>query len=434
MDIDQLVQPERVHRRVYNDPEIFERELEKIFSVTWIFVGHVSQVPNPGNFFCTDIARQPVVMARHNDGAVKVLFNRCGHRGAQVVSPESGSAETFRCCYHGWEYAMDGKLLAVPQPRGYEESNVRPGDPAYGMAPVPRVAEYRGFVFASLSLTGTPLPEFLGPIASSIDDMVDRSPDGEIEVAGGIARHLYHGNWKLVFENLCDGLHPNCVHQSSIEAAQQQDDAVFSDGAGEIGVRQMRQNGAPWEFWENQVGSWAYQFGHSYLGDYHDDAKLVAARFDPSFADYFKAMEAAKGKERTQEILGVTRWNTNIYPTISFMSQFRQLRVIRPVSVDKTEVLGFCFRLKGAPEKMFHDTIRFANITNAVASPVLTDDLETYARIRRGLTTNGNDWIAMARGLGRDIEEADGGRCAENGLSELHIRNMFDAWSGYMAA
>ena len=143
---------------------------------------------------------------------------------------------------------MDGKLLAVPQPRGYEESNVRPGDPAYGMAPVPRVAEYRGFVFASLSLTGTSLPEFLGPIASSIDDMVDRSPDGEIEVAGGIARHLYHGNWKLIFENLCDGLHPNCVHQSSIEAAQQQDDAVFSDGAGEIGVRQMRQNGAPWEF------------------------------------------------------------------------------------------------------------------------------------------------------------------------------------------
>lgn len=122
MDIDQLVQPERVHRRVYNDPDIFERELEKIFPVTWLFVGHVSQVPNPGNFFCTDIARQPVVMARHNDGAVKVLFNRCGHRDAQVVSPESGSTETFRCCYHDWEYAMDGKLLAVPQPRGYEEA------------------------------------------------------------------------------------------------------------------------------------------------------------------------------------------------------------------------------------------------------------------------------------------------------------------------
>ena len=93
---------------------------------------------------------------------------------------------------------MDGTLLAVPQPRGYEESKVRPGDPAYGMAPLPRVAEYRGFVFASLSQTGPTLQEYLGPIASSIDDMVDRAPEGEIEVAGGVARHLYHGNWKLV--------------------------------------------------------------------------------------------------------------------------------------------------------------------------------------------------------------------------------------------
>ncbi|MBK19543.1 MAG: ribosomal subunit interface protein [Rhodospirillaceae bacterium] len=432
MDVEQLVQADRVHRRVYNDTEIFELEIEKIFSVAWIYIGHVSQVQNPGDFYCTDIALQPVVMTRHSDGEIKVLFNRCGHRGAQVIRPENGSSETYRCCYHGWEYDTDGTLIAVPRPRGYEKSAVQPGDPAYGMTHVPRMAEYRGFVFASLSPTGPTLEEFLGPIATSIDDLVDRAPDGEIEVAGGVARHLYQGNWKLVFENLCDGLHPNCVHQSSIEAANQQDDTTYSDGAGEIGVRQMRQNGAPWEFWEDQVGLWAYRFGHSYLGDYHDDAKLVAARNDSSFDDYYAAMEAAKGNARTQEILGVMRWNTNIYPTISFMSQFRQLRVIRPVSVDQTEVLGFCFRLKGAPEKMFHDTIRFANITNAVASPVLTDDLETYDRIRRGLMTDGNDWIATSRGLGGDAPDEDGGWCAENGLSELHIRNMFDAWSHYM--
>ena len=113
MEIDQLVQPERVHRRVYSDPEIFDRELEKIFSVAWIFIGHVSQIPNSGDFFCTDVARQPIVMTRHKDGAVKVLFNRCGHRGAQVVGSESGCAETFRCCYHGWEYATDGTLLSL---------------------------------------------------------------------------------------------------------------------------------------------------------------------------------------------------------------------------------------------------------------------------------------------------------------------------------
>ncbi len=89
--------------------------------------------------------------------------------------------------------------------------------------------------------------------------------------------------------------------------------------------------------------------------------------------------------------------------------------------------------LKGAPEKMFHDTIRFANITNATASPVLTDDLETYDRLRGGLESRGNDWVPISRGLGRDAPDAYGGLQAENGLSELHIRNMFSAWSDTMA-
>ena len=434
MEIEQLVQPEKVHHSVYNDPEIFNLELKKIFSVAWIYVGHGSQVSDVGDFFCTKIAGQPVVMTRHKDNKIRVLYNRCAHRGAQVVSLESGKAETFRCCYHGWEYSTDGTLKALPQPGGYEGSSVGPDNSDYSMGLVPRFSEYRGFVFASLSSTGPSLEEFLGPVTKSIDDLVDRAPDGEVEVAGGIARHLYRGNWKLIYENLCDGLHPNCVHRSSIEAAQEQDDSVFSDGAGNIGIRQMRQNGVPWEFWEKQVGLWAYPHGHSLLGDYHDDEKLVAAKNDPSFNDYLLAMEAAKGKERTKEILGVTLWNTNIYPSISFMSQFRQLRVIRPLSVDKTEVFGFCFRLKGAPEKMFRDTINFANITNSVASPVLTDDLETYSRISNGLKARGNEWVTTARGMGRDISQKDGGWIAENGLSELHIRNMFDTWMSYMVA
>lgn len=434
VEIDELVQPDRVHRRVYTDPALFEREMTDLFGRAWIYVGHDSQISKPGDFFCTRIGRQPVVMTRHDDGKIHVLFNRCGHRGAVVVAPESGHvADSFRCCYHGWRYATDGALLSVPQRQGYPDNDVAPGDPAYGMTSVARVDSYRGFVFASLSPDGPPLREFLGHMTTSFDDMVDRAPDGEIEIAGGVARHAYNGNWKLILENVNDGLHPLTVHQSSIEAAREQDDEVWSDGAGEIAVRQMRQNGAPWEFWEKQIGLWAYPNGHSYLGDYHDDAKLVAAQRDLSFAEYLALMEDANGVERTRDILGVTRWNTNIYPSLSFMSQFRQIRVIQPVSVDRTEVLGFCFRLKGAPEEMFRDTIRFANVTNAVASPVLTDDLETYFRLRCGLESEGNDWVPMSRGLGRDVDDAHGGWQAENGLSELHIRNMFRSWKEYLA-
>lgn len=434
LDLDSLVQTDRVHRRVYTDPEVFDVEMDRLFGRAWIYVGHESQVRSPGDFFCSRIGRQPVVMTRHTDGSIRVLYNRCGHRGAVVVAQEIGHIDdAFRCCYHGWRFATDGTLLSLPQRQGYPENNVAPGDPAYGMASVPRVDDYRGFVFASLSADGPSLTDFLGHMTTSFDDMIDRAPDGEIEVAGGIARHAYNGNWKLILENVNDGLHPLTVHQSSIEAAREQDDDVWSDGAGEIAVRQMRQNGASWDFWENQIGLWAYPNGHSYLGDYHDDAKLVAAQRDPSFADYLASMEQAKGADRTREILGVMRWNTNIYPSLSFMSQFRQIRVVQPVSVDRTEVLGFCFRLKGAPDQMFRDTIRFANITNAVASPVLTDDLETYFRLRCGLESDGNDWVPISRGLGKDREDPFGGWQAENGLSELHIRNMFRTWKACMA-
>ena len=98
----------------------------------------------------------------------------------------------------------------------------------------------------------------------------------------------------------------------------------------------MRQNGAPYSFWESQVGIWTYPNGHSYLGDYHDDAKLVAALNDPVFRDYIDALETKKGKDEARRILEVRRWNSNVYPNLSFMSQFQQLRVIHPLAVDRT--------------------------------------------------------------------------------------------------
>ena len=168
------------------------------------------------------------------------------------------------------------------------------------MTQVPRVKSYRGFVFASEAEDGPDLEDFLGYMTTSFDDMVDRAPGGEIELAGGVFKHGYDGNWKIYLENLCDAAHPIFTHRSSIDAAQQQSDEVFSDGSGEIAIRQMRQNGAPYSFWETQVGIWTYPNGHSYLGDYHDDAKLVAALQDPVFREYIAALEKNKGKEADQ--------------------------------------------------------------------------------------------------------------------------------------
>jgi phenylpropionate dioxygenase-like ring-hydroxylating dioxygenase large terminal subunit len=430
-DLAQCIAPGRVRRELYTDPAIFDLEMERIFYTAWVYVGHESQIRQPGDYFATHMGRKPVVMVRDMEGVVRVIHNQCAHRGAMVVATEKGNAPEFTCCYHGWTYHLDGKLKAVPLNHGYPH-DFDPSNPKTAMRRVPRVTSYRGFVFASGAAEGPSLEESLGHMTTSLDDLVDRAPDGEIEVAGGTFRHAYDANWKVYFENLCDAAHPLFVHRSSIDAAQQQSDEVFSDGSGEIAIRQMRQNGAPYSFWESQVGIWTYPNGHSYLGDYHDDSKLVAALKDPVFREYIAALEQKKGKAEAKRILEVRRWNSNIYPNISFMSQFQQLRVVHPVAVNRTVVHTYNFRLKGAPEQMFRNTVSFANIVNGTGSLVLTDDLEIYNRIELGLSSEGTEWLQIGRGYHSDVPDAHGGRRGKNSTSEIYIRNMFDAWLGYM--
>ncbi len=428
--IAELVQPGRVHRDAYTDPGIFDLEMERIFGRAWLLLGHDSQIPRAGDFVTTQMGRQPVLIVRRRDGGVSVLFNRCAHRGSTVCSAARGTVTQFVCPYHGWTYGLDGALLAIPSPEGYAEE--RSPQRRLGLAEVPRTEVYRGFVFASLAADGPSLRDFLGPLISSFDDLVDRSPEGEVEVAGGVSRHAYDGNWKFVLENHLDTIHPRYVHASSIAAANEQDDSRPTDGAGEVAVRQMRQNGAPNELWEG-IGLWVAGGGHGYMADYHDDEKLVAASDDPVHVEYQKRMEAAYGPERAREILSVTRWNSIVFPNVSFMSQFGQLRIVRPLAAGRTVLDTYVFRLKGAPEAMFRRAVAFANVVNGTGSPVLTDDLEVYERLQAGLGADGNEWVDTGRGFGRDVRDGDNGLDrGGTGTSEIAVRNQFRAWAAYM--
>jgi phenylpropionate dioxygenase-like ring-hydroxylating dioxygenase large terminal subunit len=429
-DLKSLVQPDRVHRAVYTDPALFELELERLFGRAWLILGHESQVKSPGDFFTTRMGRQPVIVTRHTDGSVKVLVNRCLHRGARVCELASGNARQFVCAYHGWTYETDGSLCVVPYPEAYGRpvSEMR----ELGLARVPRVESYRGFIFASLAGDGPSLLDFLGHARTSFDDLVDRAPDGEVEVAGGVFKHAYNGNWKLVLENHLDLVHPVFVHASAIWAAREQSD-VAGDSFSDIAIRQMRQNGAPQELWE-AVGLWSTANGHCYMEDYHTDSRLVVAFNDPVFNEYRRALEKRLGREGAEKVLRVLRFNTIVYPNCSFMSQFRQLRIVQPLAVDRTVVYAYSYRLKGAPEQMFRDTVAFANVVNGTGSPILTDDLEVYERIQQGLGSQLSDWVYLGRGYGGDIPGPNGTRRGQTGTSDIHLRNEFAAWLEYMTA
>jgi phenylpropionate dioxygenase-like ring-hydroxylating dioxygenase large terminal subunit len=420
-----LVEPDRVNRALYVDPQLFQLEMQRIFTRAWIYVGHESQVKKPGDYIATTIGQQPVILSRHTDGTIHVLYNRCAHRGAMVVGDREGNVKFFRCCYHGWTFKTDGSLLSIPVKRGYEGTAVEMSDPRYGLAKVPRVETYRGFVFASLSEDGPDLATYLGGARSSIDDMVDRSPDGELEVIGGCFRLVFRANWKIFLENLNDTMHPMVVHESSVEAGAQWAKEHLPEGAPDpLPVRFTRNNGFPYAFWEKLTLK-AHANGHSFMGGI-----FPPRRTDPVFMDYVAAMEKSYGKERTEQILSVDRHNTIFYPNVSFQSGYQQVRIIRPLAVDRTQMDVYSFRLKGAPDQFYEHTLLYSNMVNAPSSIVMPDDHEAYNRVQEGLVAQAQDWVSLHRDAGRDHQ--DGEWKTAIGTSELPMRNQYQTWLRYM--
>ena len=422
-----LVRDDSVHKSVYTDPALYQLEMERIYGRAWIYVGHDSQVPNPGDFHATRIGDQDVVMVRASDRQVHVLYNRCPHKGAQVVPEGCGNTgKFFRCPYHAWTFKLDGGHLAAPLRAGFEGTCYDPKHPDFSMRKLARVESYRGFVFASQAAEGPALQEFLGGVISSIDNLCDRSPVGEVEVAGGVFRVWQNSNWKVFYENLHDTMHAQVTHESSVVAARDQARAM---GEMPLELHIMDGNGEPYEFWE-KLDLCAYDNGHGYMEGIFNPG---AAERDPVMRAHADALEAAYGPERTREILGMNRHNTIIYGSGSPHTVFQQFRVIRPVAVDRTMIEIQTFRLKGAPEAVFRRSLMYANVINSPSSNVMADDVELYARCQKGNQTRGGEWVSLHRYVGTD-REVEGGMVSTNGTSELPMRNQFRAWKQYMTA
>ncbi len=420
-----LVREDSVNRRVYTDPEIFDLEMDRIYGRMWIYVGHESQVPNPGDYHTTRIGNQDVIMVRGSDGKVNVMYNRCPHKGAQLVPQGDGNVgKFFRCPYHAWTFKLDGSHLAAPLRKGLVDTNYDPKHPDFSMRPVARVESYRGFVFANQSAEGEDLKSFLGGVITSIDNLCDRSPEGEVEVAGGVFQVMQQSNWKVFYENLHDTMHAPVTHESSFVAAREK---AHEQGGMPFELLIMDGNGAPWEFWE-ALELVAYPNGHGYMEAIFDPD---AATRDPVSRAHFEALTKVHGEDKARDIMGMNRHNTIIYGSGSPHTVFQQFRVIRPVSVDRTMIEIQTFRLKGAPPEVFDRALTYTNIINSPSSNVMPDDIELYRRCQQGNSTNGGDWVSHHRYVGTD-KTTEFGMVSTNGTSELPMRNQFATWKQYM--
>lgn len=424
-----MVQDDRVHRRVYTDPDIFELEMERIWGRAWIYVGHESQVKQPGDYFATHVGRQPVIMTRHKDGKVHVLFNRCAHKGAQLVGETCGKAQQLRCLYHGWVFDTDGTLLHTPGEEGYAGSGFGKGNPMANMRKVPRVDSYHGLVFASLAEEGPSLKTWLSGAAASIDNLVDRSPEGKIEIVGGCFRYLHDSNWKMFIENLNDAMHPMVVHQSSSGTAKRVfQDIHKDDDPVPFELEMLAPFTNDYGFFE-KMGTTAWRYGHSVTG-----GKIsIHSAYSP-IPGYAESLVQAYGEDKVKEIFAVNRHNTVVYPSFTLKGVITSVRVVKPIAVNRTVIESWVFRQVGAPDELFRRSITYCNLINSHANLVGPDDWEAYHRMQEGLRAqDSNEWVSMHRYKGQEkaLGDADG-TIEASGLSDMVFRHQYDTWKNYM--
>jgi len=380
IDYRALIEPTRVNSRLYHDPKIFEQELERIWYRSWVYVGHISEVPNRNDYVTKSIGPTPVLLVHDRTGQISLLLNKCPHRGNQLCAYREGNRSTFTCPYHSWTFSNTGELAGFAYADGYEGSDKS----KFGLGRVPRIGIYRGFVFGSFATEGPSLEEHLGGAKASIDQLLANSPEGELELTAGFLQHRTKANWKFMLENETDGYHPAFVHSSVFQVTDSgigklygpQSTALtrdFGNGHTEFDLRpEWRRLGEPL--------AW---FGAS-------EGKLP---------DYVKAMGASYGLERARQIMIDGSPHIMIFPNL-FIAEI-QLFVLQPIAVDETIQHVTALQFKGAPD--FNRRLRQQTMGSVgPAGLLLADDTEMYERNHRGALINDPEWLTLSRGIHRE--------------------------------
>ena len=421
-----LVRDDQVHADVYVSPELHALEEERLFRRTWQYVGHASQVPGAGDFFTTVIAGQPLIMVRHADGSVRVLINRCAHKGATVLTAQCGNTgKVLRCPYHSWTYKLDGSLLAMPLRGEYESTSVHECNAGQGLG-VPATASRRGFVFIRLDAEGIDFESFAGPMLDVLDNLADRSPEGELNVMGGCLRSVIKCNWKMYLENINDAVHAISTHESVVSATTKVWNAQTDRTRVPMSVEQLLPFGLGLDF-AGAMGARVLDNGHSILGTQASLHSGYAA-----LGDYEASLAAAHGVQRAREILSFSPQNAVLYPGLALKCSPQVMRVVRPLAADRTLVEAWALAPRGAPPELLQRTLNYNRLVFSPMSAVAHDDIHIFENMQRSLHARGNPWVSLHRLHHRD-ERADE-RTEHAATSEILMRNQFRAWARFMVA
>ncbi len=395
----------RVSRRALTDPAILEAERKLVFDQCWLYVGHESELPEPGSFIKRKVGGRPIIFVRGDDGQIRLFFDACTHRGNTVCRGNSGTTQRFLCFYHGWAFNTRGELANVPDQKGYGDNFDRS---KLGLGSPPRMESYRGLVFMSMKADIVDLKTYLGGTLPYIDDMLDIT-DSDAVIAPGQQTYSMKANWKLLIENSADLYHAPFTHQR-----------FFTEYIRDLGADTKIWQQMATQNSDNRV--LGFDYGHAIVDvpvgplPMHGDRPEI-------FDELRKSLTKKFGPERVTRLLDRSR-NLLIFPNLVMISAWRTIRTFYPITPDYMECDAWAIVGKNDSPELRE--IRFKNFISFLgpAGFGTPDDVEALENCQKGFAATEMGWTDLSKGMGRE-----GGAVAND---EFQMRTIWRRWATLM--
>jgi p-cumate 2,3-dioxygenase alpha subunit len=419
VDIDTVHHRFRVSRDAYRSPEIFEKEKNLIFSKCWLYVGHVSELPNAGDFVARTVGGGDLIFMRGRGGEIRAFFNSCTHRGTRICRERRGSTKSFACPYHGWVFNSDGKLVSMNATTGFD-ADIN-ADGALNLRKVARLEEYRGFYFVNYNPSAIGLVDYLAGAVEFLDGMCDQTEAGLVVLPG---EHSYsiNANFKYLCENSYDGYHLLPVHVSYLEFL---DDRLKSSG-GEGAVNFIA------NLFNKQGRGRGLGNGHGALESWVPTGRPVASWIPPWGPEIKKEIDAKRawleqrfGKERADFISDVQK-NLVIFPNLVINDNVGMIvRTIEPASATSMRVNSWALGPRDESEAL--RAIRLDNFVSFLGPSGFgsADDIEMLELCQRGIEHSPLEWNELSKGM-NGAEDSRVEICGPD--DEGHMRAYWAQW------
>ena len=402
VDVDRQHGRFRVHRSAYMSEAVFEREKAMIFERCWLYVGHRTEIANPGDFVTRRVGGRNIIFARNRKDEIVAYYNACTHRGATVCRESRGNTKVFTCPYHGWTFDTAGRLVSTFSNEGYRK-DLNEG----GRLNLPRVAQldnYRGFYFLNYNPNAISLADYLAGAKGVIDSYCDQAAEGDegLYVVGGEHAYSIRANYKYLAENSYDGYHVVPTHTSYIEYLAERYKGT-ADAALVAGTAAgFRGKGSA-----KGIGN-----GHALLSSYVPSGRPVAHWIEiwgPTVkkqieTNYQRLLERY-GKERA-DYLAYMQKNLVIFPNLVFNDNVGlTLRVIEPTAAGTMTVRAWGLGHRGDASELL--SIRIDNFSNFLGPAGFgsADDIEMLELCQEGIEHSPTEWSEYSKGM--DVNAPD---------------------------